>query len=199
MKSFAIPLLALALVGCISGPRLPYVSTPAADLVVSAGAPEAMPRLAEVDSPTRKTNDLLAAVGADKLEGLKPMDMEGMDHSKSHQGHEAMDHPKTGPAHAGTDHSKMHGAPTSQDKHKPEETKGMDDHSKMPGMKGPGQPVPETEKKATLEEMKQLSDEMKKTSEELKKKANTPKKTPTDQPKDPHSGHGSAAPAAPKS
>jgi hypothetical protein len=209
MKSFTLPLLAFALAGCLSGPRPPYVPTPAADLAVSSGASESMPRLAEVDSPTRKTNDLLTSVGADKLEGLKPMNMkmEGMDHSQTKGGHEGMDHSKMHGTPTsehrpdqmkGMDHSKMHGRPTSEQR--PDQMNGMD-HSKMPGMKDAGQPAQkaENEKRETVEEMKKLSDEMKKASEELKNKASTPKETPKDQPKDPHSGHGSAAPAVPKS
>ena len=155
MKAFAFSLLALAFAGCAAGPRF---DTPAADPAAPAAIVPPMPRTLAADDSTRKTAELLAAVGADKLDGLKPMKMDGME---------------------GMDHSKMPGMKGQQaaDQTKPQRTEmpGMD-HSKMPGMK-PGAPpakdaaTPPADAVATAEEMKKTADEMKKTSDALKAKS----------------------------
>ena len=81
--------LLLLLAGCAG--LVPEVPTPAAD--PSASVATAPPRsVLETDDVTRKTQRLLAASGATRLEGLKPMKhdmpMDGMDH----KGMEGMDH-----------------------------------------------------------------------------------------------------------
>lgn len=159
--SFALIIFA----GC-AVPGGPHVETPAANPETSAPG-SARPRaVLGMDDATRKTDQLLTAAGATKLEGLKPMqhDMGGM----------KMDGMKGG-GMEGMDHSKMpamQGAPKGQQK--PGGMEGMD-HSKMPGMKGSGAAAPDappsTDKKTVAEEMKKLSDEMKKTSDEMKKKS----------------------------
>ena len=178
MKACAISLLALAFAGCAVGPRL---DTPAADPDAPAATRAPMPRTLGADATTRKTTELLAAVGADKLDGLKPMKMdgmEGMDHSK-------MPGMKAGGAMEGMDHSKMPGmqGKPGAEKVKPgsmENMPGMD-HSKMPGMK-PGAPpakgegAPPADAAATAEEMKKTADEMKKAADAMKAKSDAMKK-----------------------
>ena len=179
---------AIIFAGC-AAPGGMHVGTPAANPETPAPG-SARPRaVLGMDDATRKTNELLAAAGATKLEGLKPMQhdmggMQGMDHSKmggmKSGGMEGMDHSKMpgmkGGEMEGMDHSKMpamQGTPKGQQK--PPGMENMD-HSKMPGMKG-GASAPEkstqppSDKKAVAEEMKKLSDEMKKTSDEMKKKS----------------------------
>ena len=68
MNACALSLLALAFAGCAVGPRL---DTPAADPSAPAATGAPMPRTLGADATTRKTTELLAAVGADKLDGLK--------------------------------------------------------------------------------------------------------------------------------
>ena len=196
MKSCALLLLALAFAGCAVGPRL---DTPAADPDASAAIGAPMPRTLAEDDTTRKTTELLAAVGADKLNGLKPMKMdgmEGMDHSKMSgmkgsgdmQGmdHSKMPGMKSGGGMEGMDHSKMPGmkAQPAADQTKPQDAANMPgmDHSKMPGMK-PGAPpakdaaTPPADAAATAEEMKRTADEMKKASDEMKAKSDALQKS----------------------
>ena len=192
---------ALGVVGLLGGCVAPRATLdPVTDPSAPEGASAPMPRTLGVDSTTRRTNEMLAAVGADKLEGLKPMKMDdmggmqGMDHGKMSGGMEGMDHSKmpgmkSGAAMEGMDHSKMPGMKagaetpaTPKGQLKPGGMEGMD-HSKMPGMKGsgaatPGVPAP-ADKTAVAEEMKKLSDEMKKTSDELKKKSDAAKEKGT--------------------
>ena len=175
---------ALGVAGLLGGCVAPRATLdPVTDPSAPEGASAPMPRTLGVDSTTRRTNEMLAAVGADKLEGLKPMKMDGMG------GMQGMDHSKMdGGGMEGMPGMKA-GAETAappKGQQKPGEMEGMD-HSKMPGMKGgpatPGAPVP-ADKTAVAEEMKKLSDEMKKTSDELKKKSDAAKKpaTPAPQP-----------------
>lgn len=179
-----LSLLALTLAGCIAAPRM---ETPAADASAPAGAVAPMPRTLGADDATRKTTELLAAVGANKLDGLKPMDhskmggggMEGMDHSK-------MPGMKSGGGMEGMDHSKMPGmkGESAADQTKPQDAANMPgmDHSKMPGMK-PGAPpakdaaMPPADAAATVEEMKKTADEMKKASDEMKAKSDALQKS----------------------
>ena len=132
---------AIIFAGCAVSGGL-HVETPAANPEIPAPG-SARPRaVLGMDDATRKTDQLLAAAGATKLEGLKPMQhdmggmkmdgmkgggMEGMDHSK-------MPGMKSGDGMEGMEHSKMpamQGAPKGQQK--PGGMEGMD-HSKMPGM-----------------------------------------------------------------
>lgn len=135
-SGFASGLLLFA--GCAG--LVPEVTTPAAD--PSAGATTVLPRsVLGTDEVTRRTQQLLAASGATRLEGLKPMrhnmSMEGMDHGGM-KGTTSM---------PGADHSTMPnmqrqprtGAPAGKHPHegmKGMEHPGMDgmDHSKMPEM-----------------------------------------------------------------
>ncbi|MEO7318708.1 MAG: hypothetical protein ABIZ56_06945 [Chthoniobacteraceae bacterium] len=195
-----LSLFALALAGCIATPR---VETPAADASAPAGAVAPMPRTLGADDSTRKTTELLAAAGANKLDGLKPMDhskmsgggMEGMDHSKmpgmkGGGDMQGMDHSKMpgmkSSGMKGMDHSKM---PGMKDQPRADQTKlgsmekmpGMD-HSKMPGMKpgaapAKGEPAPPADAAATAEEMKKTADEMKKASDEMKAKSDALQKS----------------------
>lgn len=125
----------LLFAGCAG--LIPQVPTPAADPAAdpAAGAATAPPRsVLGMDEPTRKTQQLLAATGATRLEGLKPMKhdmpMDGMDHG----GREGM---KNMP---GMDHSKMPGmekppsVSTPAGKPQPGSMPGME-HSKMPELK----------------------------------------------------------------
>ena len=132
----------LLLAGCAG--LVPEVPTPAAD--PSASVATAPPRsVLETDDVTRKTQRLLAASGATRLEGLKPMkhdmSMDGMDHGGM----------KEMTSLPGADHSKMPsiqrqprtGAPAGEQHHKGME--GMD-HSGMHGTErsgeAPGQAPP---------------------------------------------------------
>ncbi len=161
MKACAFSLLALAFAGCAGGPRL---DTPAADPSAPAASGAPMPRTLGADATTRKTTELLAAVGADKLDGLKPMKMDGME---------------------GMDHSKMPGmqGKPGADQTKPQGSGNMPgmDHSKMPGMK-PGATVakdpaaPPADAAATAAEMKKTADEMKRAADEMKAKSDAMKK-----------------------
>ena len=193
MKVCALSLLALAFAGCAAGPR---VDTPAADPAAPAAPGAPMPRTLGTDATTRKTDEMLAAVGADKLEGLKPMMMDGMDHSKmpgmkvsgDMQGmdHSKMPGMKSGGGMEGMDHSKMPGmkGQPAVDQTKPQDAANMPgmDHSKMPGMK-PGAPpakdaaTPPADAAATAEEMKKTADEMKKASDEMKAKSDALQKS----------------------
>lgn len=166
-----------------------WVATPAAD----PNAPyvsSAMPRSLALDSTTRRTNELLAAVGANNLEGLKPMDhgamsgdMKGMDHSK-------MQNRPPGTQMPGTDHSKM--------EHKMNEQSATD-HQSMghsqeaaPAEQSPS-PTPSGDAQNLAEEMQKLAEEMKKTSDAIKQEADENKKSVTP-PMDDHQQH--TAPAS---
>lgn len=115
---------------------VPEVPTPAAD--PSAGVTRALPRsVLETDDVTRKTQQLLTASGASRLEGLKPvqhgMPMGGMDH----QGMAGMT------SMPGADHSKMPGMqrqPPTGASAGEQHHGGMKemDHSRMPGAEHSG-------------------------------------------------------------
>ena len=89
--------VALFVSGCSSPTE---VSTPAANPNAPVGIAAPMPRLSGQDAPTRKTNEQLAAVGADNTDALKPMEHGGMDHSEMERG--AEDHSRHGATPAGT-------------------------------------------------------------------------------------------------
>lgn len=157
MKARALSLLALALGGCVAGPRL---DTPAADPDAPAATGAPMPRTLGADETTRKTTEQLAAVGADRLDGLKPMD-----HSK--MGHGEME---------GMDHSKMPGMSG---------TKGSVTPAIKPDAAPPADAAATAEEmKKTAEEMKKAADEMKAKSDALKaKRGAKPPATPAPKPK----------------
>jgi hypothetical protein len=158
MKPLFILALVLALSGCALTPR---VETPAADSdAPSHEAP--MPRLTGDDAATRKTSELLAAVGANELDALKPMDHAAMGHGGGAQ-------------KPGMDHS-QHGQPAVKPSGGHE---GMD-HSQMPGTKPA---TPASDAAATAAEMKKTEDEMKRAADELKAKSDAMKAKPGAQPK----------------
>lgn len=116
---------------------VPEVPTPAAD--PSAGATTALPRsVLGTDDATRKTQQLLAASGATRLEGLKPVKHEMPMGGMNHQGMAEM----TSMPEA--DHSKMPGMqrqPRTSASAGEQHHGGMEgmDHSRMPSAEHNGE------------------------------------------------------------
>lgn len=124
----------LLFAGCAG--LVPQVSARAAD--PAAGATTSPPpSVLGVDDVTQKTQELLVASGATRLEGLKPVKHEM---SMSGMGHEGMQGMTSMP---GADHMKMPGMqrePRTGERAGEQQHKGKEgmDHSKMPEMNHEG-------------------------------------------------------------
>jgi hypothetical protein len=162
--------------GCVL--RAPDVSTPASNPNAASAGVNPMPRVLGMDETTRKTNQLLASAGADKLEGLKPMD-HSMNDAEGHEGHGTPEKKhetggETDAGHAtGHDLAKPNGARAETEQHWV-----THDHNPMQEKSTPKAGAPSAENKPIVEEMKKLSEEIKAASEALKKKSTEATKRP---------------------